>query len=144
MKVLKNSKFKGIKQNIISVNPKNTVFEALEIMVQKNVGSILVMDEDKFAGIFTERDYARKLILQGKSSKETLIGEIMTLNPVTITPDFSIEDCMHLMTDKFIRHLPVIENNKLIGIISIGDLVKSIIEEQKFIIDNLEHYISGT
>ena len=132
------------KQNIISVNPKNTVYEALEIMVQKNVGSILVMDEDKFAGIFTERDYARKLILQGKSSKETLIGEIMTLNPVTITPDFSIEDCMHLMTDKFIRHLPVIENNKLIGIISIGDLVKSIIEEQKFIIDNLEHYISGT
>lgn len=132
------------KQNIISVNPKNTVYEALEIMVQKNVGSILVMNDDKFAGIFTERDYARKLILQGKSSKETLIGEIMTLNPVTITPDFSIEDCMHLMTDKFIRHLPVIENNKLIGIISIGDLVKSIIEEQKFIIDNLEHYISGT
>ena len=132
------------KQSIISVNPKNTVYEALEIMVQKNVGSILVMDDDKFAGIFTERDYARKLILQGKSSKETLIGEIMTLNPVTITPDFSIEDCMHLMTDKFIRHLPVIENNKLIGIISIGDLVKSIIEEQKFIIDNLEHYISGT
>ena len=132
------------KQSIISVNPKNTVYEALEIMVQKNVGSILVMDEDKFAGIFTERDYARKLILQGKSSKETLIGEIMTLNPVTITPNFSIEDCMHLMTDKFIRHLPVIENNKLIGIISIGDLVKSIIEEQKFIIDNLEHYISGT
>ena len=132
------------KQSIISVDPKNTVYEALEIMVQKNVGSILVMDDDKFAGIFTERDYARKLILQGKSSKETLIGEIMTLNPVTITPDFSIEDCMHLMTDKFIRHLPVIENNKLIGIISIGDLVKSIIEEQKFIIDNLEHYISGT
>lgn len=132
------------KQNIISVNPKNTVYEALEIMVQKNVGSILVMNDDKFAGIFTERDYARKLILQGKSSKETLIGEIMTLNPVTITPNFSIEDCMHLMTDKFIRHLPVIENNKLIGIISIGDLVKSIIEEQKFIIDNLEHYISGT
>ena len=132
------------KQSIISVDPKNTVYEALEIMVQKNVGSILVMDEDKFAGIFTERDYARKLILQGKSSKETLIGEIMTLNPVTITPDFSIEDCMHLMTDKFIRHLPVIENNKLIGIISIGELVKSIIEEQKFIIDNLEHYISGT
>ena len=132
------------KQNIISVNPENTVYEALEIMVQKNVGSILVMNDDKFAGIFTERDYARKLILQGKSSKETLIGEIMTLNPVTITPNFSIEDCMHLMTDKFIRHLPVIENNKLIGIISIGDLVKSIIEEQKFIIDNLEHYISGT
>ena len=132
------------KQNIISVNPENTVYEALEIMVQKNVGSILVMNDDKFAWIFTERDYARKLILQGKSSKETLIGEIMTLNPVTITPDFSIEDCMHLMTDKFIRHLPVIENNKLIGIISIGDLVKSIIEEQKFIIDNLEHYISGT
>ena len=132
------------KQSIISVNPKNTVYEALEIMVQKNVGSILVLDDDKFAGIFTERDYARKLILQGKSSKETLIGEIMTLNPVTITPDFSIEDCMHLMTDKFIRHLPVIENNKLIGIISIGDLVKSIIEEQKFIIDHLEHYISGT
>ena len=135
---------KSKKQTIISVSSQNTVYEALELMVQKNVGAILVMNEDRFAGIFTERDYARKVILKGKASKETLIHEIMTPNPITINPDHSIEDCMRLMTDKFIRHLPVIENEKLIGVISIGDLVKSIIEEQKFIIDNLEHYISGT
>ena len=128
----------------ISVTPDSTVFEALELMVEKNVGALLVMDQENFVGIFTERDYARKVILMGKASKETLIREIMTENPITVNMDNTIEDCMHLMTNKFIRHLPVIENGKLIGIISIGDVVKFIIEEQRFIIQNLEHYITGT
>ena len=128
----------------ISVTPDSTVYDALELMVEKNVGALLVMDQDNFVGIFTERDYARKVILMGKASKETLIREIMTEDPVTVNLDNSIEDCMRLMTNKFIRHLPVIENGKLIGIISIGDVVKFIIEEQRFIIQNLEHYITGT
>lgn len=128
----------------ISVSPDSTVFEALELMVEKNIGALLVMDQEEFVGIFTERDYARKVILKGKASKETLIREIMTEDPVTVTPDNTIEDCMRLMTNKFIRHLPVLDNGKLIGIISIGDVVKYIIEEQRFIIENLEHYITGT
>lgn len=128
----------------VSVCPDNTVFEALELMVEKNVGALLVMNQEDFVGIFTERDYARKVILKGKASKKTLIREIMTENPVTVTPDNTIEDCMRLMTNKFIRHLPVMDNGKLIGIISIGDVVKFIIEEQRFIIENLEHYITGT
>ncbi|MBC7743850.1 MAG: CBS domain-containing protein [Flavobacterium sp.] len=131
-------------KSIISINPENTVYDALKLMVDENVGAILVMNSEIFVGIFTERDYARKVILRGKASKETRVHEIMTPDPVTINPDFSIEDCMRLMTDRFIRHLPVIENGKLIGVISIGDLVKSIMEEQQFIIDNLQHYISGT
>lgn len=128
----------------ISVSPDSTVFEALELICEKNIGALLVMDQEEFVGIFTERDYARKVILKGKSSKETLIREIMTEDPITVTLDNSIEDCMRLMTNKFIRHLPVLENGKLIGIISIGDVVKYIIEEQRFIIQNLEHYITGT
>lgn len=128
----------------ISVNPHSTVYEALELMVDKNIGALLVMDQNKFVGIFTERDYARKVILKGKASKDTRIEEIMTESPITVTMDNSIEDCMRLMTNKFIRHLPVVEGEELIGIISIGDVVKFIIEEQKFIIENLEHYITGT
>ena len=128
----------------VSICPDSTVFEALELMVEKNIGALLVMDQDEFVGIFTERDYARKVILKGKASKETVIREIMTEDPITVTMDNSIEDCMRLMTNKFIRHLPVMENGKLIGIISIGDVVKYIIEEQRFIIENLEHYITGT
>lgn len=133
------------KNNVtISVSPDSTVFEALELLVEKNIGALLVMDKEEFVGIFTERDYARKVILKGKASKETLIREIMTEDPIVVTLDNTIEDCMRLMTNKFIRHLPVIDKGKLVGIISIGDLVKFIIEEQKFIIQNLEHYITGT
>lgn len=128
----------------VSICPDNTVYEALELMVEKNIGALLVMEKDEFVGIFTERDYARKVILKGKASKETVIREIMTEDVVTVTLDNTIEDCMRLMTNKFIRHLPVVENGKLIGIISIGDVVKYIIEEQRFIIENLEHYITGT
>ena len=128
---------------LITIYPHNTVYEALELMVTNNIGALLVTDEGKLAGIFTERDYARRVILKGKASKETLISEIMTENLITISPDNTLEDCMQLMTNKFIRHLPVIENNELTGIISIGDVVKFIIDEQKFIIENLEHYIKG-
>ncbi len=128
----------------IFVSPGTTVFEALELMFEKNIGSLLVMDHEKFIGIFTERDYARKVILKGKSSKLIPISEIMTENPITVSSDFTIEECMWLMTNKFIRHLPVIDEGKLIGVISIGDVVKYIIEEQKFIIGNLEHYITSS
>jgi CBS domain-containing protein len=126
-----------------SVQPAITVYQALELMVQKNIGALLVSDQGKFVGIFTERDYARKVILKGKTSKETLIGEIMTENPVTVTPDDSIDNCMQLMTAKFIRYIPVMQSGNLLGIISIGDVVKYIIEEQKYIIEDLEHYITG-
>ncbi|WP_221392669.1 CBS domain-containing protein [Dyadobacter sp. NIV53] len=127
----------------VVIHPDNTVFEALELMFEKNIGALLVMEQEKFVGIFTERDYARKVILKGKASKEIMVSEIMTQNPITVSSDTSIEDCMSMMTDKFIRHLPVIDNELLIGIISIGDVVKYIIEDQKYIIGNLEHFITG-
>ena len=131
--------------SVFAVHPNDTVFSALEEMVEKNVGALLVLDENnQFAGIFTERDYARKVILKGKASKETRIKEVMTEHPASVTPDNTMEECMGLMTSKYIRHLPVFEENKLVGLISIGDIVKYIIDEQKFIIENLEHYISGT
>ena len=126
-----------------SISPDTIVYHALEIMVEKNVSALLVTENEKLTGIFSEKDYARKVILKGKSSKETRIGEIMTSNLITVSPDNSIEDCMQLMTDHFIRHLPVMDNDNLVGIISIGDVVKHIIEEQKFIIRNMEHYITG-
>ena len=131
-------------RKLYSVNPNDTVFSALEKMVENNIGALLVLEEDKFAGIFTERDYARKVILKGKASKETQIKEIMNERPVTVTPDTTMEECMSLMTSRYIRHLPVLDNHNLVGLISIGDIVKYIMDEQKFIIENLEHYISGT
>ena len=128
---------------IFSVKPTITVYEALEVMVQKNIGALLVTDQGKFLGIFTERDYARKVILKGKTSKETAIREVMSENPITVTPDSSIDDCMKIMSAKFIRYIPVLENGELTGMISIGDVVKFIIDEQRFIIEDLEHYITG-
>ncbi|SFH06067.1 CBS domain-containing protein [Pontibacter chinhatensis] len=113
-------------------------------MVAQDVGALLVVNEGRFVGIFTERDYARKVILKGKASRQTLVREIMSEHPASVTPDDTVENCMKLMTQKYIRHLPVMEGNKLVGLVSIGDIVKYIIEEQKFIIDNLEHYITGT
>lgn len=126
-----------------SITPGQTVYSALEMMVEKNVSALLVMEGDKLAGIFTERDYARKVMLKGKSSRETTIGDIMTKDVISVTPETSVEDCMRLMTTKFIRHLPVLTGDKVAGIISIGDVVKNVIEDQKFIIENMEHYISG-
>ncbi len=126
-----------------TITPDTMVYTALEIMVEKNVSALLVLEDGKLAGIFTERDYARKVILKGKASRETIIGEIMTRDLITVSSDTSLETCMRLMTGKFIRHLPVVDNGRLSGIISIGDVVKYIIEEQKFIIENMEHYITG-
>jgi len=126
-----------------TITPSTTVYHALELMVEKNVSALLVTENDKLAGIFTERDYARKVVLKGKSSRETEIAEIMTRDLVTVSPDSTIDECMELMTGKFIRHLPVLENGKLAGIISIGDVVRHIIQEQRSIIGHMEQYISG-
>ena len=128
---------------VSSVNPSIMVRDALRIMAEKNIGAIVVMENDKLVGIFSERDYARKIILKDKSSKTTPISEIMTGDLITITPNTNIDDCMVIMTEKHIRHLPVLEGEKLVGVISIGDLVKFIIEDQKIRIQNLESYISG-
>ncbi len=133
------------KGNVIySVSPEITVFKALEIMLEKNISALLIMENLDLVGIFTEREYARKVILQGKSSKGTKVRDIMSVNINSVTPDSSIDQCMQLMTDKFIRHLPVMDEGKLIGVVSIGDVVKYIIDEQKFIIENMEHYIGGS
>jgi len=126
---------------VYSVAPATTVYSAIEQMCEKNIGGVLIIENERLAGIFTERDYARKLILKGKSSKETLIKELMTANPITVSTETSIEDCMQIMTDKHIRHLPVTEGSKAIGMISIGDVVSFIINEQKSIISHLESYI---
>jgi CBS domain-containing protein len=129
---------------VFSVAPTVTVYKAIELMSLKNIGGLLITDDQgHLLGIFTERDYARRLILKGKSSKDTLIGEIMTENPVTVSPDNSIEDCMKTMTNRFIRHLPVVDDGELVGMISIGDVVRYIIEEQRGIIEDLEFYITG-
>ena len=133
-------RFKG--NNVYSVEPTIMVIQAIELMCERNIGGLLIVENRHLKGIFTERDYARKLILKGKSSKNTPISELMTKNPFTVTPNNSIEDCMDLMTVKHIRHLPVVEGEELVGVISIGDVVKHIIEEQKNIIEHLENYIS--
>ncbi|MBB6238538.1 CBS domain-containing protein [Pedobacter sp. AK013] len=128
---------------IISVSENISVLDALKVMTEKNISAVLVMENDRLHGIFTERDYARKIILQGKSSKDTLIKEAMTASPITITLSDSIDYCMELMTDKHIRHLPIVENDEVKGMVSIGDVVKFIIADQKQTISQLESYISG-
>jgi CBS domain-containing protein len=127
---------------VFSVPSTATVFSAIEMMSQRNIGGVVVVDNGNLVGIFTERDYARKLILKGKSSKDTPIGELMTKHLITVTPESTIEEAMQLMSNKKIRHLPVLEEGKMVGIISIGDVVRFIIEEQKEIIEHLEHYIT--
>jgi len=130
--------------SVFSVEPTITVYKAIELMSEKNISSLLITNpEGKLLGIFTERDYARKLILKGKSSKDTLIKELMTENPITVSSDTSIEDCMKLMTSKFVRHLPAVDDGKISGMVSMGDVVRFVIEEQKGIIEDLEQYITG-
>ena len=111
-------------------------------MCERNIGGLLITEDGKLVWIFTERDYARKLILKGKSSKDTPISELMTKNPFTVAPENTIEDCMTIMTEKHIRHLPVVSGDKIVGVISIGDVVKQIIQDQNAIIEHLEHYIT--
>ncbi len=125
------------------VSPHESVFHALEVMATHNVGAVLVMDGEQLVGIFSERDYARRLILLGKSSKETLVREAMSDRVACVTLQHSLDECMALMSDKRFRHLPVIDEGHIIGVISIGDLVKEIIASQKITIAHLERYISG-
>jgi CBS domain-containing protein len=124
---------------IFTITPLTSVYHALELMVEKNVSALLVMEGDTLAGIFTERDYARKVALKGKSSKDTVTRDL-----ITVKSESSIDECMELMTGKYIRHLPVVDAGKLTGIISIGDVVRSIIQEQKSIIGHMEQYIAGS
>ncbi len=126
-----------------TVSPDTTVFTALQLMAEKNTGALLVMKDDKVVGIMSERDYARKVALLGKFSKDILVQEIMSSTIFYVEPSFSTEECMALMIDKRVRHLPVIEKEKLEGIISIGDVVKAVIDEKEFLISQLEHYIKG-
>ena len=122
---------------IWAVKPADTVYESLQLMAEKGIGSLLVMDGDKLVGIVTERDYARKVILDGKSSKSSSVKEVMTTSVLCVTPERTVEECMALMTDKRARHLPVIDHKKVVGVVSIGDLVKAMISEQQVLIDQL-------
>ncbi|HEY3344398.1 MAG TPA: CBS domain-containing protein [Anaerolineaceae bacterium] len=127
-----------------TISPQASVLEALQLMAEKNVGALLVTEGEQVAGIFSERDYARSVALRGRTAENTQIGEIMTPRVIYVHPSQSMEDCMALMTDKHIRHLPVMEGERLIGVISIGDVVKEIISEQQFTIHSLESYITGS
>ena len=134
----------GKQQSLATVSPKDTVFHALKVMADNRVGAVLVLDGERLVGIFSERDYARKVILVGKASKETSVAEIMTDKVMYVTPDNTVQECMALMTQGHFRHLPVLDDNtQVVGVISIGDLVKETICEQQFIIDQLQQYISG-
>lgn len=128
--------------NVYSVTGDITVYEALKVMGEKNIGALLVMEEDKLKGIISERDYARKIVLKGKSSNETQVKEIMTENVITVSPEDDIEKCMGLMSGRKIRHLPVVKDEKVLGVISITDVVTAIIDLQKNTIAHLQNYIS--
>jgi len=129
--------------DVWSVGPRASVYEALELMAEKNIGAVAVLECDALVGMFSERDYARKVILKGKSSKDTHVAELMSRDIRTVAPDQTVEDCMRLMTDQRIRHLPVIEKGNLMGLVSIGDIVNTIISAQQTTIQSLEGYISG-
>ena len=127
-----------------SIAPEATVFEAIKLMADKNIGSLLVMSGDRLVGVFTERDYTRKMALQGKRSKETQVREILSGKIISVTPHQTVEECMRLMTENRVRHLPVLENGKAIGVVSIGDLVNWTISAQDATIAQMEQYISGS
>jgi CBS domain-containing protein len=130
-------------RNIWSIPPDTTVFDALTEMAEKDIGSLLVMDGDKLVGIITERHYARSVILKGKTSPATLVRDIMERRVIVARPEQSVEQCMALISDKRVRHLPVLDGEKPIGMVSIGDLVKSMVSDQKFMVDQLQNYIHG-
>jgi len=131
-------------REVWTITPETIVFDALKTMAEKNVGALVVLDKTEVVGILSERDYARKVILHGKSSKALKVTEIMSANVYSVNPEQDIEDCMTLFTNKRVRHLPVLQNNQLIGIISIGDVVKAIIADQESTIKHLENYITGS
>ena len=127
-----------------SVSPGATVYDALQLMAARNVGAVLVLDDGDLAGILSERDYARQVILKGKASRDTPVRDIMTTSVVSVSPDRTIDDCMALMTERRIRHLPVLQSDVLLGVLSIGDVVKAVISEKEFHIEQLESYIASS
>lgn len=129
--------------DVWSIAPDASVYDAIHLMAEKGVGALIVMDGPKLVGVISERDYARKIILEGRSSEKTKISEIMSSEVITVGPDNRIEECMAMMTERRIRHLPVLDGDKVLGVISLGDLVKYIIAEQQFVIEQMERYING-
>ena len=125
------------------IHPDASVFDALKLMAENDIGSLVVLEDDKLVGIITERHYAREIVLKGKTSPRTLVRDIMLTKVICARPDQSVEECMAVMTARAVRHLPVLEHGRLVGIVSIGDMVKSVIGDQKFVIEQLEHYIHG-
>lgn len=126
-----------------SVAPDTTVLQALHLMAEHNVSAVLVMEGERLAGIFTERDYARKVVLKGLASKDTRVGDLMTPNVLTVSPNHTVDDCMCIITNNHVRHLPVVDHGKVVGIVSIGDAVKSVMEQQQATINHLSGYIAG-
>lgn len=133
----------GKGSQVHTVSPGTSIFEALELMAKTNVSAVLVLEGERLVGIFTERDYARKVILKGRSSREVKIGELMTQNLLTVSPSHSVDDIMEMMTQNRVRHLPVVEHGQLVGIVTIGDAVKAVIDQQQRTIQQLTGYISG-
>jgi CBS domain-containing protein len=129
--------------DVTFIHPGASVFDALRLMAEHNIGSLVVLEDDKLVGIITERHYAREIVLKGKTSQGTLVRDIMSRKVICARPDQSVEECMAVMTARAVRHLPVLEHGQLVGIVSIGDMVNSVIGDQKFIIEQLEHYIHG-
>lgn len=129
--------------DVWSVTPSDTVLHALGVMADHEIGAVLVLDGDKLVGILTERDYARKVVLAGRSSKDSQIKDVMTSHVVCVPPERSIDECMALMTDKRLRHLPVMDHKRVVGVVSIGDLVKATIADREFTIEQLQNYIAG-
>jgi CBS domain-containing protein len=125
------------------IHPGASVFDALRLMAEHNIGSLVVLEDDKLVGVITERHYAREIALKGKTSQQTLVRDIMSTKVFCTRPDQSVQECMAVMTARAVRHLPVLEHGQLVGIVSIGDMVNSVIGDQKFIIEQLEHYIHG-
>lgn len=126
-----------------SIGPDDSVFDALRLMADKDIGSLVVMVDGEAIGVFTERDYARKVILLGRASKDLAVREVMTTSLITVTPDATLPDCMRLMTENRVRHLPVLEAGRQVGLVSIGDVVKAVMAEQQFLIEQLQEYIQG-
>ena len=129
--------------DVWSIRPGATVYEALEMLADKGIGALMVVEGDRLVGILSKRDYARRVVLQGRASRSTPVRDIMTANVLTVTRESTTGDCMELMTNERIRHLPVVEGDEVVGLISIGDVVRAVIEEQRFLIEQLESYITG-
>jgi len=134
----------GKGRDVWSIAPGATVYDGLELMAEKGIGALVVLEGEDLAGLFSERDYARKVILEGRSSRDTLVRAVMSSPVLCVGPEQTVQDCMGLMTKKRIRHLPVVVDNRLVGLVSIGDVVKAVIADQEEVIDHLEHYIMGS